>query len=515
MQRLAERNNCFQQPNLGVVLEQHEQFSVNLRRKKRREQQMERRAKKDDLPASKISKVFRLTFPDLIRNLNDIHYSLETFKNILIGEYSSELKLEALRITRHFLTRGEAILDKAQIYAELGYIQSYIDLLNPHNPKEVQYEASWALCNLASCSHEIVEILISKGIIPACLGVINSESLDIIENAVWCLGNIAGDHKEYRVLMIKSYVFEFLVNLLKDMHEHPSPALNALLYALKNISRSIIHANIELVKKLLTLIKPLFQAASTREIEDLLTILYCITNGKEKWLQAIIDNGYGPIIIDSCDLPNQAASLLAYKALGNLLGGNVSQAEYVINLGAIEKIHKAVRSLDYHIRKEGFWALSNITAGSASQVKRIINSDLIDIAIRGLTENDEGIKYECGYVIANCFFRGEIEDIFELVNKGILLAFGQSIEINSDVKLIKLLLESAFQLLKLASDESRLEAMKLEFEKANLVDVIDGLSHHENKVIETIAKGLISEYFHEDDSDQIFLQDNFQSYEFS
>ena len=68
--------------------------------------------------------------------------------------------------------------------------------------RDLQFEAAWALTNIASTdfTHTVVDAFA----VPALASLLRSEHCEVREQAAWCLGNIAGDCIEYRDLVLNT-----------------------------------------------------------------------------------------------------------------------------------------------------------------------------------------------------------------------------------------------------------------------------------------------------------------------
>ena len=58
------------------------------------------------------------------------------------------------------------------------------------------------MTNLASGSQDQVQVLIEKGTIKALIQLLSSPHIEVVEQAIWGIGNIAGDSHKVRDLVL-------------------------------------------------------------------------------------------------------------------------------------------------------------------------------------------------------------------------------------------------------------------------------------------------------------------------
>lgn len=476
-----------------------EEVSIVLRKSKRDEQLQKRR-----MMASSASIVDGKTNA---ASPTDIRAKLSELPQLVQGLMSDnpEAQLKCTNMFRQLLSieRNPPIQD----VINAGVVPRLVSFLANHGNPPLQFEAAWALTNIASGTNLHTQCVIEHQAVPLFVELLSSNSEDVREQAVWALGNIAGDSSECRDLVLKSGALQPLLQLC-DPNGKMAMLRNAT-WTLSNFCRGKPQPPFELVKPALPVLVNLLYCPDDEVLTDACWALSYLSDdtGKDNLkIQAVIRSGICRRLVEMLMHQNSHVKTPALRTVGNIVTGDDIQTQVMLNCAVLPCLLALLVHPKKSIRKEACWTISNITAGNPDQIQAVIDANIIPPLIATLRNAEFDIQKEAAWAISNATSGGRPEHIRYLVNQAVISPLCELFTCQ-DPRIMMVALEGIEKILAVGKADAEQNGGVNRYcdfvEECNGLDTLESLQQHDNEEIYDKIYNILQTYFISEDEDEV------------
>nr|KJB24393.1 hypothetical protein B456_004G143100 [Gossypium raimondii] len=431
--------------------------------------------------------------------------TLESLPAMVAGVWSDDrnMQLEATTQFRKLLSieRSPPINEVVQS----GVIPRFVEFLARDDFPQLQFEAAWALTNIASGTSDNTRVVIDHGAVPIFVKLLGSPTDDVREQAVWALGNVAGDSPKCRDLVLGHGA---LMPLLAQFNDHAKLSmLRNATWTLSNFCRGKPQPSFEQqTRPALPTLERLIHSNDEEVLTDACWALSYLSDGTNDKIQAVIDSGVCPRLVELLLHPSPTVLIPALRTVGNIVTGDDMQTQCIINHQSLPCLLNLLTSnYKKSIKKEACWTISNITAGNVDQIQAVISAGIFAPLVHLLQNAEFEIKKEAAWAISNATSGGTHEQIKFLVSQGCIKPLCDLLNC-PDPRIVTVCLEGLENILKVGVAEKNLGHTGEVNLYAQLIDDAEGLekienlqSHDNNEIYEKAVKILETYWVEEED----------------
>jgi len=509
----ADRLNAYK--NKGKDSEElrrrRNEVSVELRRNKREDALSKRRNvvvdDDDDVSGSG-------GLSPLKERQNNTPAAAMTLEEVKEGLFSSspEVVFQATHNARKMLSKERNPPIDAMI--EAGLVPKLVDFLKVHSNPALQFEAAWALTNIASGTSTQTKCVANEpNAVSYFVKLLSSEDANVCEQAVWALGNIAGDGPVLRDAVINAGILKPLISLAESSSVSDS-FLSNITWTVSNLCRNKNPSPPMIVATtaLPVIVNKLVTHSDRQIITDACWALSYLTDGDNEKIEEVVKSGAVATLVRLLDCGDAQIVTPSLRALGNVVTGTDEQTDSVLQAEALPVFGKLLMQDKMSLVKEAAWAISNITAGNQLQIQRVVDAGILHAIVHVLKDGDSKAQKEAAWAVTNLTSGGTLEQMVALCQSGPEGALKPMCDLlaGRDVKTVVVILEGLANILAAAEKAGEVDTICTKMEECEGLDKIENLQTHENEDVYKKAYHIIETYFCGDEEGDEVEQDGDQ-----
>ncbi|KAM5302299.1 importin subunit alpha-8 isoform 2-T2 [Glossophaga mutica] len=372
--------------DVSVQRRQWRAVSLQLRKAKKDEQVFKRRNITDlsmDPASQEEANQVSLTVPEIISGMN-----------------ASDQKscFQAAQAARRILS--EQRNPPVKLMVEAGLIPRLVEFLRSSYHPSLQFEAAWALTNIAAGPSEQTRAVVEAGAVQPLVELLSSPDLNVRKHATWALGNIAGDGPELRDVVISSNAIPHLRALISSTT--PVAFLQTISWTLSNLCRNKDPRPSQMaVKQMLPILSHLLQQQDSEVLSHTCWSLSYVTKGCHEHIDQVVDMLVLPRLVELMTSSELSILIPSLCTVGNIVTGTDSQTQAAIDAGMLGALPQLLLHPKSFVQKMAAWALSNVAAGPPEHLQQLIASSILPplvAVLRNRTKKFARIESLCAVI---------------------------------------------------------------------------------------------------------------------
>lgn len=260
--------------------------------------------------------------------------------------------------------------------------------------------------------------MVQAGAISPLLSLLMSTHLEVQEQAVWALGNIAGDCDEYREIILKSNGFSFIVSFAKSNYDKIGVVKNCI-WCLSNLCRNQqkLPGLFQYIQPHLKFLQQMLSCNVPEVISDACWAFSFLTEAEPEQKKTVISYINPTYLMRLICVDNIRLQTPALRMAGNIVSGDIDDTQLMLDAGLLQVLIAILPKAKEMQKKEIIWIISNITAGTPTQIQSVIDRGFIKYLISVINTESLLLQIEATWAVCNAINGGTVEQVVKCIGR--------------------------------------------------------------------------------------------------
>jgi hypothetical protein len=380
------------------------------------------------------------------------------------------------------------------LFVTHGIVPKLVEYLRMDSHPEMQYIACWVLTTVAFGNHEQTSAVVQAGAVDVLLQLLDSPVPRIVDQAIWCIGNISGDGPEMQKHLLSKGLVPKLVEMAESKRKLPAEHLSNIVWTLANMCENAEHPNEEMQSCLSCFSHRIFhkEMKVVREAVRGISML----SFKEEWLDSIYDTNVLTEVVDFLSSDDWKLAKLCLKIVGHFAAGSDRHVQHLIEAIALPPIMSLMKSTRKYFMKEATRTAGNIACGTYEQILTLLNAGVAQPAIHVLDQGDKDSIVEALHLLTNITTVCKMEQLVYLERQGVVAAVCKHLNRRNSSAIYNAL-KCIHNVLRIADKYDELDEYLELIEEAQGKEFMEQLQTHENSTISSRASYILDKYYND------------------
>ena len=254
--------------------------------------------------------------------------------------------------------------------------------------------------------------MVQSGAISPLLSLLSSTHLEVQEQSVWALGNIAGDCDEYREKILQSNGFSLIIAFAQSNLDKIGVVKNCM-WCLSNLCRNQqkLPGLFQYIQPHLRFLQQMLYCNVTEVVSDACWAFSFLLDAEAAQKKVVIPFVNPTYLMRLIFVDNIRLQSPALRVAGNIVTGDSEDTQLMLDAGLLQVLVSILPKAKELQKKDILWIVSNVTAGNPTQIRAVIDRGFIEYLISVMNTESPILQIEAAWAVCNAINGGTVEQV--------------------------------------------------------------------------------------------------------